>query len=142
MFVIFGASGDLTQRKLFPALYELASRQMLPERFAVVGTARSPMTSDESFATAMEEAVREHARVEFKPESLGRVRRGSMYYVPMEFADERGRGACRRAARGGRPASAAPTATASTTSPCRRARSRRSCGEIGERAPGRGLGAR
>ncbi len=87
MFVIFGASGDLTKRKLFPALYALASRKMLPERFAVVGTARSPMSSEE-FRKAMEVAVREHARVEFKPEIWDELA-GSTYYVPMEFADER-----------------------------------------------------
>jgi glucose-6-phosphate 1-dehydrogenase len=65
VLVIFGASGDLTKRKLFPALYALAYRHMLPERFAVLGTARSPMSTEE-FRKAMEEAVREHARVEFK----------------------------------------------------------------------------
>ena len=37
--VIFGASGDLTRRKLFPALYALAYRRLLPERFGVVGFA-------------------------------------------------------------------------------------------------------
>ena len=39
--VIFGASGDLTKRKLFPALYSLALRKLLPDRFGVVGAARS-----------------------------------------------------------------------------------------------------
>ncbi|HET7514287.1 MAG TPA: glucose-6-phosphate dehydrogenase, partial [Gaiella sp.] len=39
--VVFGASGDLTKRKLLPALYSLAVRGLLPERFAVVGVARS-----------------------------------------------------------------------------------------------------
>jgi glucose-6-phosphate 1-dehydrogenase len=38
--VIFGASGDLTRRKLFPALYALAHDNLLPERFAVIGFAR------------------------------------------------------------------------------------------------------
>ena len=38
--VIFGASGDLTKRKLFPALYSLAFRQLLPEKFGIVGVAR------------------------------------------------------------------------------------------------------
>ncbi len=41
VFVIFGASGDLTQRKLIPALYSLAYRRLLPEKFAVVGVART-----------------------------------------------------------------------------------------------------
>ncbi len=47
--VIFGASGDLTARKLIPALYGLYLAQGLPERFAVLGVARSPL-SDEALA--------------------------------------------------------------------------------------------
>ena len=86
MFVIFGASGDLTRRKLFPALYALASRKMLPEGFAVLGSARSPMSSDE-FRKAMEEAVRGNARVEFKQEVWDELA-GSTYYVPTEFGDD------------------------------------------------------
>jgi glucose-6-phosphate 1-dehydrogenase len=46
VMVIFGASGDLTRRKLIPALYNLATGKLLPERFAIVGCARSPMTDD------------------------------------------------------------------------------------------------
>jgi glucose-6-phosphate 1-dehydrogenase len=46
--VIFGASGDLTKRKLLPAFWHLWRQQMLPEAFALVGYARSPMT-DEAF---------------------------------------------------------------------------------------------
>jgi len=45
--VIFGASGDLTARKLVPALKRLAYHKRLPDEFAVVGVARSPMTDDE-----------------------------------------------------------------------------------------------
>jgi glucose-6-phosphate 1-dehydrogenase len=45
--VIFGATGDLAQRKLLPALYNLAHEGALPERFALVGNARSEMTDDE-----------------------------------------------------------------------------------------------
>ena len=41
VLTIFGASGDLTKRKLIPALYNLALEKRLPERFAVVGYARS-----------------------------------------------------------------------------------------------------
>src|SRR5277367_6292804 len=55
--VIFGASGDLTRRKLIPALYELASQKCLARRFAIIGFARSPM-SDESFQSSTAEAVR------------------------------------------------------------------------------------
>ena len=43
--VIFGASGDLTRRKIFPALYSLALRRLLPERFGIVGVARTEHTT-------------------------------------------------------------------------------------------------
>ena len=65
ILTIFGASGDLTARKLFPALYALANRRLLPDGFAVVGSARSPMSDDE-FRAAMREAVDEHGRDELR----------------------------------------------------------------------------
>jgi glucose-6-phosphate 1-dehydrogenase len=46
VMVIFGASGDLTHRELVPSLYELHCRRLLPERFAVVGFARSDWDSE------------------------------------------------------------------------------------------------
>lgn len=54
--VIFGASGDLTARKLIPAVASLARRRLLPSAFAVVGVARSPM-SDDDFRAKMIAAV-------------------------------------------------------------------------------------
>jgi glucose-6-phosphate 1-dehydrogenase len=50
--VIFGASGDLSKRKLIPALYELQAAGYLPDRYAVVGFSRTPM-SDEQYREAM-----------------------------------------------------------------------------------------
>jgi glucose-6-phosphate 1-dehydrogenase len=47
VMVIFGASGDLTKRKLIPALYNLARENLLSKEFAVVGIARSPMNNEE-----------------------------------------------------------------------------------------------
>ena len=44
MLVIFGASGDLTARKLVPALFNLFIAQQLPENFVVLGVSRSDMT--------------------------------------------------------------------------------------------------
>ena len=58
---IFGASGDLTQRKLMPALYCLAVNRFLPDRFAIVGVARTEMSDDE-FRARMREAVEQHGR--------------------------------------------------------------------------------
>ena len=59
--VIFGASGDLTRRKLFPALYNLALAKALPSGFAAIGVARRPKT-DESFADEMKEGVQRYSR--------------------------------------------------------------------------------
>jgi len=63
--VIFGASGDLTRRKLFPALYSLALRRLLPDKFAVVGVARSE-ESDDEFRERMKQAIKDHARDPFE----------------------------------------------------------------------------
>lgn len=47
ILVIFGASGDLTKRKLIPALFELYKQNLLPEKFAVLGASRTGLTDDE-----------------------------------------------------------------------------------------------
>jgi glucose-6-phosphate 1-dehydrogenase len=85
---IFGASGDLTKRKIFPALYSLALRDLLPEQFAVVGVARTEHRTEE-FVAAMEAAVREFGRDEFKQDVWDRLAANTRY-VSMDFADERG----------------------------------------------------
>src|ERR671934_1205028 len=86
--VIFGASGDLTHKKLFPALYSLAYRRLLPERFVVVGVARTEDT-DEEFKAQMKEAVQEHGRDEFVDDVWESLVDG-MRYVATDFADEGG----------------------------------------------------
>ena len=86
--VIFGASGDLTRRKLFPALYSLALRRLLPEKFAVVGVARSEETDDE-FRERMKEAVQEFGRDKFK-EDVWEWLADGMRYLATDFADEGG----------------------------------------------------
>jgi glucose-6-phosphate 1-dehydrogenase len=58
--VIFGATGDLTKRKLFPALYNLARENFLPPNFAIVGVGRQEMGSDE-FRDLMHENLKEFA---------------------------------------------------------------------------------
>jgi glucose-6-phosphate 1-dehydrogenase len=59
--VIFGASGDLAKRKLIPALYHLCVGGYLPERFAVIGFSRTPMT-DEAYRETMLAALREQVK--------------------------------------------------------------------------------
>jgi glucose-6-phosphate 1-dehydrogenase len=86
--VIFGASGDLTQRKLFPALYSLALRHLLPEEFGVVGIARTEQTT-EQWVAAMEKAVKRHARDEFDADVWGSIAEG-MRFVATDFADDEG----------------------------------------------------
>src|SRR5262245_3020608 len=54
--VIFGASGDLTKRKLVPALYRLTQQRLLPAEFAILGFSRSPMSHDE-FREKMKDAI-------------------------------------------------------------------------------------
>ena len=65
--VIFGASGDLTRRKLLPAIYALTHEGLLGDRFAVIGFARREM-SDEAFREEMRRAVEKFSRVPVKPE--------------------------------------------------------------------------
>lgn len=66
--VIFGASGDLTRRKLIPALYDLYCKDRLPAGWQIVGMARSEMSDDE-FRAEIESGVKEFARNQYDPES-------------------------------------------------------------------------
>jgi glucose-6-phosphate 1-dehydrogenase len=54
---IFGASGDLSRRKLVPALYSLAAQNCLARRFAIIGFARTPMT-DEAFQHSAVDSIK------------------------------------------------------------------------------------
>ena len=81
---IFGASGDLTKRKLIPALYNLALEKRLPERFAVVGYARSEM-SHEAFREKMREAVSEFSRTGLKDPAVWDQFASTLYYVQGDY---------------------------------------------------------
>ena len=86
--VIFGASGDLTHKKLMPALYALAVRRLLPPRFAIVGVARTE-GDDDSFRGDMQTAVQEHARDPFREEVWDELA-GQLHYVTTDFSDPGG----------------------------------------------------
>ncbi|SMO69463.1 glucose-6-phosphate 1-dehydrogenase [Saccharicrinis carchari] len=60
ILVIFGASGDLTYRKLVPAVYDLYDKNMLPKNFAVLGLGRTEL-SDNQFRRKMEEGIEKFA---------------------------------------------------------------------------------
>jgi glucose-6-phosphate 1-dehydrogenase len=85
VLVIFGASGDLAQRKLFPALYSLAFRGLLPEQFAVIGVARTEMSDDE-FRAQMKAAVEQYSRDELREDVWETLAEG-LRYVATDFAD-------------------------------------------------------
>src|SRR3954465_8716366 len=61
--VIFGASGDLAKRKLLPAIYNLAHEGALPERFNLIGCARSDWSDDE-FRDIAKESIKKFSRRE------------------------------------------------------------------------------
>ena len=88
VLVIFGASGDLTKRKLFPALWSLAVRNLLPDDFAVVGVARSKET-DAQFRARMKDAVREFGRDPINEKVWKRLAAG-MHYIATDFASDGG----------------------------------------------------
>jgi glucose-6-phosphate 1-dehydrogenase len=85
--VIFGASGDLTRRKLLPAFYHLFVEGMLPEGFAIVGYARSQM-DDEAFRERARDAIRVFAKGDPQGEEWEEFSR-RLSYVAGEFDSER-----------------------------------------------------
>jgi len=86
--VIFGASGDLTHKKLLPALYALAVRRLLPPRIAIVGVARTE-GDDDSWREEMKGAVQQHARDPFRDDVWDELA-GQLHYVATDFADAGG----------------------------------------------------
>jgi len=86
--VIFGATGDLTHRKLVPALYNIAADGELPPNLAVVGFARRPKSDDE-FRKELEEAARKYSRQTVNDDLWNGFAR-SVFYHQSEFADAEG----------------------------------------------------
>jgi glucose-6-phosphate 1-dehydrogenase len=82
--VIFGASGDLTQRKLVPGLYALAHEGLLPPGQTIVGVARAEL-SDEAFRKAMREACDEHARTRPVDDDVWENFARGLFYVRGDF---------------------------------------------------------
>src|SRR5437867_13249450 len=86
--VIFGATGDLTHRKLIPALYNLAADGDLPPAVEIVGFARREK-SDEQFRAELEEATRKFSRQPVRDE-VWKTFAQSIFYHQSEFGDESG----------------------------------------------------
>jgi glucose-6-phosphate 1-dehydrogenase len=86
--VIFGATGDLSRRKLLPALYNLAHEGALPERFNLVGVSRRDLSDDE-FRRQAREAIEEFSRRRPDPQVLDGLL-GHMQYIGNSFDDVAG----------------------------------------------------
>ena len=87
--VIFGASGDLTKRKLLPALYNLAVSRLLPPGCSVVGYARREV-SDEQFRTTQKENVAQFSRRKPLDEAVWNDFAQGLFYVSGTFEDPKG----------------------------------------------------
>jgi glucose-6-phosphate 1-dehydrogenase len=85
VLVIFGASGDLTRRKLLPSLYNLAEDGLLPEPFAVLGIAR-PAIDEAQYRADMRARVAEEEGEALHPETWNRIEQ-RLHYMSGEFND-------------------------------------------------------
>jgi glucose-6-phosphate 1-dehydrogenase len=84
--IIFGVTGDLSRKKLMPAVYDLANRGLLPPGFALVGFARRDW-EDEDFAQVVHDAVKQYARTPFDEDVWTQLAQG-IRFVQGEFDDD------------------------------------------------------
>src|ERR1035438_9373709 len=84
VMVIFGASGDLTKRKLLPALFHLRQNNLLPKEFAIVGVARRPLGDE--FAADMRAGITEFGGVDASDPKLDEFVKHISYF-PLKFDD-------------------------------------------------------
>ena len=84
--VLFGVTGDLSRKKVMPAIYDLANRGLLPPGFSLVGYARRDW-NNQDFAQIVHDSVKEHARTEFREEVWKQLSEG-FRFVPGEFDDD------------------------------------------------------
>src|SRR5882724_7792723 len=86
VLVIFGANGDLTKRKLIPALYRLAYDRRLSAGFAVIGVSRTPQ-SDDQFREKMLEAVKKYSEDTQFDEDVWKAFAAGLFYVAGDISD-------------------------------------------------------
>lgn len=85
IYVIFGASGDLTKRKLVPALYALFVQKMLPKKFVLLGASRSNFSDDE-FRNRMKEAIIKFKEIDDESQIDQFIK--NLFYTPITFDDK------------------------------------------------------
>ena len=84
--VIFGVTGDLSRKKLMPAVYDLANRGLLPPGFALVGFARREW-ENQDFAKVVHDSVKEYSRTPFNEEVWQQLSEG-IRFVQGDFDDD------------------------------------------------------
>ncbi|AHH96177.1 glucose-6-phosphate dehydrogenase [Kutzneria viridogrisea] len=84
--VIFGVTGDLSRKKLMPAIYDLANRGLLPPGFALTGFARRDW-ANEDFGEVVHQAIKDHARTPYRPEVWAQLSEG-IRFVQGTFDDD------------------------------------------------------
>ena len=84
--VLFGVTGDLSRKKIMPAIYDLANRGLLPPGFSLVGFARRDW-ADQDFAQIVHDAVKQYARTPFREEVWKQLSEG-FRFVPGNFDDD------------------------------------------------------
>jgi glucose-6-phosphate 1-dehydrogenase len=83
--VVFGVTGDLSRKKLIPAIYDLGNRSLLPPGFVLLGFARRDWGKGE-FETLAREAAEQHSRTEFREDVWKRIAE-SLCFLPGSFDD-------------------------------------------------------
>jgi glucose-6-phosphate 1-dehydrogenase len=89
LMVIFGASGDLTRRKLIPAIFDLARQGLLPSGFTIVGVARTAMDND-SFRSFLLQAMKEFGHLRDSESVLWESFAKGLYYHSMDPSGKEG----------------------------------------------------
>jgi len=84
--VLFGVTGDLSRKKVMPAIYDLANRGLLPPGFSLIGFARRDW-ANQDFAQIVHDSVKEYARTEFREEVWRQLAEG-FRFVSGDFDDD------------------------------------------------------
>jgi glucose-6-phosphate 1-dehydrogenase len=89
LFFIFGGSGDLTNRKLIPALYNLYIDNYLPEKFFVIGVGRTTFPSQEAYRSKLQEGVQQFSRRKGEADGLWQSFSESILYFEKDLQDDK-----------------------------------------------------
>jgi glucose-6-phosphate 1-dehydrogenase len=88
LLFIFGGSGDLTNRKLIPALYNLYIDNYLPEKFFVIGVGRTPFASHEEYRNKLLEGVRQFSRRKGETDGSWKIFSENILYFEKDLLDD------------------------------------------------------